>query len=350
MVDDARADYWMPVDQYIGGIEHAILHLLYSRFWTKVMRDLGPVKPCASRSANLLTQGMVLNHIFSRKGAAGRHQLLTRRHRGGGDEQGRACPLSRRRTASRSSTAAWARCRSRRTTASTRRNWCDRYGADTVRLFMMFAAPPEQTLEWSDAGVEGAARFMKRLWKLAAAHIEEGAAPAPVSPGALTDAQRELRRQVHQAIAKVSDDIGRRYTFNTAIAAVMELVNAMGRFDDASPAGRAVMREAVEAAVLLLAPVVPHVCEVLWEDLGREGSVVDAAWPQVDAAALARDTLEIVVQVNGKLRGQVSVAVDASRETVERAALGEENVRRFIDGKAVKKVIVVPGKLVNIVV
>jgi leucyl-tRNA synthetase len=219
-----------------------------------------------------------------------------------------------------------------------------------VRLFIIFAAPPEQTLEWSDAGVEGAARFLKRLWKLVNTHVEQenGAAPAPLN--ALTDAQRGLRRQVHQAIAKVSDDLGRRYTFNTAIAAVMELVNAMSRFDDTSPAGRAVMREAVEAVVLLLAPVVPHVCEILWELLGRQGSVVGAAWPQVDAAALVTDTLEIVVQVNGKLRGQVSVPAGADKAVIEQAALAEENVRRFIDGKAVKKVIVVPGKLVNIVV
>ncbi|MBK8161853.1 MAG: leucine--tRNA ligase [Gammaproteobacteria bacterium] len=347
---DSRADYWMPVDQYIGGIEHAILHLLYSRFWTKAMRDLG-LTAVREPFRRLLTQGMVLNHIFSRKGAAsGISYYAPDEVEVARDEQGRIVSAVAKKDGQPVEYGGMG------TMSKSKKNGVDpqelvrRYGADTVRLFIIFAAPPEQTLEWSDAGVEGAARFLKRLWKLAAAHIEEGAAPAPVSPGALTDAQRELRRQVHQAIAKVSDDIGRRYTFNTAIAAVMELVNAMGRFDDASPAGRAVMREAVEAAVLLLAPVVPHVCEVLWEDLGREGSVVDAAWPQVDAAALARDTLEIVVQVNGKLRGQVSVAVDASRETVERAALGEENVRRFIDGKAVKKVIVVPGKLVNIVV
>ncbi|MGE0371207.1 MAG: leucine--tRNA ligase [Gammaproteobacteria bacterium] len=347
---DARADYWMPVDQYIGGIEHAILHLLYSRFWTKAMRDLG-LTAVREPFRRLLTQGMVLNHIFFRKGAAsGISYFSPDEVEVARDDQGRIVSATAR------SDGLPVEYGGMGTMSKSKKNGVDpqelvrHYGADTVRLFIIFAAPPEQTLEWSDAGVEGAARFLKRLWRLATAHIEEGAAPAPVSPDTLTDAQRELRRQVHQAIAKVSDDLGRRYTFNTAIAAVMELVNAMGRFDDASPAGRAVMREAVEAAVLLLAPVVPHICEVLWEALGREGPVVDAAWPQVDAAALARDTLEIVVQVNGKLRGQVSVAAGASREAVEQAALAEENARRFIDGKAVKKIIVVPGKLVNIVV
>jgi leucyl-tRNA synthetase len=189
------------------------------------------------------------------------------------------------------------------------------------------------------------------LWKLVTAHIEEAGEVAACTGGdGLSAPQRELRRQVHQTIAKVGDDLGRRYTFNTAIAAVMELVNAMSRFDDASPAGRAVLREAVEAVVLLLAPVVPHICEVLWEALGKPGSVVAAAWPRLDESALARATVDIVVQVNGKLRGHVSVTANADKATIEQAALDEENVRRFIEGKPVKKVIVVPGKLVNIVV
>ncbi|MBK9132371.1 MAG: leucine--tRNA ligase [Gammaproteobacteria bacterium] len=347
---DRRADYWMPVDQYIGGIEHAILHLLYSRFWTKVMRDLG-LTSVREPFRKLLTQGMVLNHIFFRKGAASGITYfapdeveVTR------DEQGRIVAATAKKDGRPVEYGGIG------TMSKSKKNGVDpqelvrRYGADTVRLFIIFAAPPEQTLEWSDAGVEGAARFLKRLWKLVNTHVEQedGSAPAPLN--ALTDAQRGLRRQVHQAIAKVSDDLGRRYTFNTAIAAVMELVNAMSRFDDTTTAGRAVMREAVEAVVLLLAPVVPHVCEVLWESLGKEGSVVGAAWPRVDAAALVTDTLEIVVQVNGKLRGQVSVPAGADKAVIEQAALAEENVRRFIDGKAVKKVIVVPGKLVNIVV
>ncbi|MCC6303104.1 MAG: leucine--tRNA ligase, partial [Gammaproteobacteria bacterium] len=347
---DARADYWMPVDQYIGGIEHAILHLLYSRFWTKAMRDLG-LTAVREPFRRLLTQGMVLNHIFFRKGAAsgiryfGPDEVETTR-----DGQGRIVAAAAQQDGQPVEYGGIG------TMSKSKKNGVDpqelvrRYGADTVRLFIIFAAPPEQTLEWSDAGVEGSARFLKRLWKLVTAHIEQGDAPAPAAPDTLTEAQRGLRRQVHQTIAKVSDDLGRRYTFNTAIAAVMELVNAMGRFDDATPAGRAVMREATETVVLLLAPVVPHVCEVLWEALGGEGSVVGAAWPRVDAAALVTDTLQVVVQVNGKLRGQLSVAADADRAALEQAALTEENVRRFIDGKAVKKVIVVPGKLVNIVV
>ncbi|MCC6207845.1 MAG: leucine--tRNA ligase [Gammaproteobacteria bacterium] len=347
---DPRADYWMPVDQYIGGIEHAILHLLYSRFWTKVMRDFG-LTTVREPFRKLLTQGMVLNHIFFRKGAAsgityfGPDEVETTR-----DEQGRIVAATAQKDGQPVEYGGIG------TMSKSKKNGVDpqelvqRYGADTVRLFIIFAAPPEQTLEWSDAGVEGAARFLKRLWRLVNTHIEQGAAPAPAPPDALTEAQRGLRRQVHQAIAKVSDDIGRRYTFNTAIAAVMELVNAMSRFEDDSPAGRAVMREATETVVLLLAPVVPHICEILWEALGKEGSVVCAAWPQVDTAALVMDTLEIVVQVNGKLRGQVNVPAGADKAAIEQAALVEENVRRFIDGKAVKKVIVVPGKLVNIVV
>jgi leucyl-tRNA synthetase len=345
------AKEWFPIDIYIGGVEHAILHLIYSRFWTKVMRDLGLTK-VSEPFANLLTQGMVLNHIFFRKGATsgityfGPDEVETTR-----DEQGRIVAAVAKKDGQPIEYGGIG------TMSKSKKNGVDpqelvhRYGADTVRLFIIFAAPPEQTLEWSDAGVEGAARFLKRLWKLVAAHLEQdGAAPAPVAADALTGAQRELRRQVHQTIAKVSDDLGRRYTFNTAIAAVMELVNAMGRFDDAAPVGRAVMREAVETVVLLLTPVVPHICEVLWEALGREGSVVNAAWPRADSAALVKDTLEIVVQVNGKLRGQVSVAAGADTAAIEQAALGEENVQRFIGDKAVKKVIVVPGKLVNIVV
>jgi leucyl-tRNA synthetase len=214
---------------------------------------------------------------------------------------------------------------------------------------MMFTAPPEQTLEWSEAGVEGSHRFLKRLWKAVAEHVNSGVLPKP-DVKALNDDQRSLRRQVHETIAKVGDDIGRRYTFNTAVAAVMELLNTLVREQDATPQGRAVKQEAFESIVLLLAPMTPHICEALWHALGHAEPVMTVRWPQADAAALVRARIEIVVQVNGKLRGRVSVAADADRDSVERAALDEPNVRRFIEGRTVRKVIVVPGKLVNVVV
>jgi leucyl-tRNA synthetase len=250
-----------------------------------------------------------------------------------------------------------------------------RYGADTVRLFMMFAAPPEQTLEWSDEGVAGANRFIKRLWKAVHAHVSEhGSDPAGQKMGSdpdfppgkwgltplsatllqidsLSETQKNLRRKTHETIAKVSDDYARRQTFNTAIAAVMELLNEIAKSADrTSPAGIAVEREALEAAVLLLSPVIPHASHALWQALGHAGAVIDAPWPAVDAAALSRDSYELVLQVNGKLRGRLQAPSDAGREALEALALADENVQRFIEGKPVRKVIVVPGKLVNVVV
>jgi leucyl-tRNA synthetase len=225
----------------------------------------------------------------------------------------------------------------------------ERYGADSVRLFMMFAAPPDQSLEWSDAGLEGAHRFLKRLWRQVREHVAAGPAPA-LAPTELSGARKDLRRHTHEAIAKVTDDVGRRMTFNTAIAAVMELLNAVGRLEDGSAQGRAVVQEALDAAVRMLAPVVPHIAETLWGALGHAGRVIDAPWPRIDAAALAKDRVPMAVQVNGKLRGQVAVPVDADRAAIETAALAEPNVRRFTDGKTVRKVIVVPGKIVNVVV
>jgi leucyl-tRNA synthetase len=224
----------------------------------------------------------------------------------------------------------------------------DRYGADTVRLFSMFAAPPEQSLEWSDSGVEGANRFLKRLWKLVAGHLATGQA-APLDPSSLNDAQKALRRKTHETIAKVSDDFGRRQTFNTAIAAVMELCNEVGKLDTGSEQGGAVVDEALRAVALLLNPIVPHVCHNLWLALGGEGDIVDAAWPGVDQDALVRDSIEMVVQVNGKVRARMEVAADADKSGIEASALAQDNVKRFLEGVSVRKVIVVPGKLVNIV-
>jgi leucyl-tRNA synthetase len=213
----------------------------------------------------------------------------------------------------------------------------------------MFAAPPEQALEWSDEGVQGAFRFLKRFWRAVQEHAAHGAA-GPVDTGALTDEQKTLRRKIHQTIVKVSDDIGRRYTFNTAIAAVMELLNAINRCDDSSLTGRAVVREGLGAVVLLLSPIVPHICHELWHALGHEEAIVNVRWPAADPSALVRDMMEIVVQVNGKLRGRISVAADSDSATISAAALADENVRRFVAGKSIRKTIVVPGRLVNVVV
>jgi len=301
---DASANYWLPVDQYIGGIEHAILHLLYARFYTKLLRDEGLIV-CDEPFKKLLTQGMVLkdgSKMSKSKGNTVDPQALI-----------------------------------------------DQYGADTVRLFIMFAAPPEQSLEWSDSGVEGGFRFLKRLWKLVYQHVEAGKSHL-LDKQALTEEQQAVRRQVHLTIQKVTDDFGRRLTFNTAIAANMELVNTLSKFVDDSANGRAVRQEALESIVLLLSPIVPHVTHQLWLDLGHQQAVVSEQWPKVDESALTQNILELVIQVNGKLRSKLSVSVSAGKDEIEKLALSDEQAIRFMEGKPVKKVIVVPGKLVNIVV
>jgi leucyl-tRNA synthetase len=302
MLDD-RARYWMPVDQYTGGIEHAILHLLYSRFFQRVMRDEG-LTDIAEPFTNLLTQGMVLKDGAKMSKAKGNTV----------DPQ----------------------------------ELIEKYGADTVRLFMMFAAPPEQSLEWSDEGVQGSFRFLKRFWSTVTEHSVSGPAAA-LDVNVLSDGQKDLRRKTHQTIAKISDDIGRRHSFNTAVAASMELLNAVNKFADDSDLGRAVQRESLEAVVIMLSPMVPHICHALWRELGHDSAVIDQRWPDVDESALEVDRIEMVVQVNGKLRGRISVAVDTPKKRIEELALADENVQRFIDGKDVRKVIVVPGRLVNIV-
>jgi len=346
---DARVNYWLPVDQYIGGIEHAILHLLYSRFWTRVMRDLGLLH-FDEPFTKLLTQGMVLNHIYYRKGTAGgisyyNPDEVTPVYADNGQisgatlkQDGQAVEYGGMGTMSKS-----------KANGVDPQTLVDKYGADTVRLFMLFAAPPEQTLEWSETGVEGAHRFLKRLWRAVAEHVNAGPVPQ-LEVAAFDAAQRALRRQVHETIVKVGDDIGRRYTFNTAVAAVMELLNALTRSEPVGAQDRAVKQEGLEAIALLLAPMTPHICETLWRELGHGSSVMSVPWPRPDAAALLRARVELVVQVNGKLRGRISVPADAERAQLEQAALSEANVRKFVDGKAVKKVIVVPGKLVNVVV
>ncbi len=350
MVDE-RAAYWLPVDQYIGGIEHAILHLLYSRFWTKVMRDIGLVA-AGEPFTNLLTQGMVLNHIYSCAGADGRRRYfnpadVSARRDAHGVEIFEA--LTREGGTVRVEYGGLGKMSKSENNGVDPEGLVARYGADTARLFTMFASPPEQTLEWSDEGVQGASRFLRRLWSAVYEHVRAGS-PGDLAGAALTEPQRALRRAAHQALAKATDDIGRRHNFNTAIAACMELLNAVGRFEDATPAGRLVRHEALEIIVRVLAPIVPHLCHALWQALGHERAVVDERWPEVDPAALVRDTVEMVVQVNGKLRGRIRVASGAAESDVRTAALEAEHVDRFVAGKPVRKVIIVPGKLVNIVV
>ncbi|MGB1556874.1 MAG: class I tRNA ligase family protein, partial [Oceanococcaceae bacterium] len=338
---DARARRWTPVDQYVGGIEHAILHLLYARFFHKLMRDEGLVDSDEPFS-RLLTQGMVLADSWSRE-EDGRKVWVApdavdveKDDKGrvvGGVERASGLPLTHEGMVKMS---------------KSKNNGIDpqamiaRYGADTVRLFMMFAAPPEASLEWSESGIEGASRFLKKLWRVVSEHLQ--AAPSDGQP----DANKELRRKTHETIAKVSDDIGRRQTFNTAIAAVMELLNSVSSLRD--KAGSAALREALESALLLLAPITPHISQSLWTALGKEGLIVLAPWPVVDAEALKVSEVELVVQVNGKLRARISVPADADREAVLATAKADENVRRFLEGAELRREILVPGKLVNLVV
>jgi len=348
MVDE-RSAYWMPVDQYIGGIEHAILHLLYSRFWTRVMRDLG-LTSVEEPFRNLLTQGMVLNEIFFRKPASGRVVYYNPAEVDVQvDDRGARVAAVLREDGEPVESGGIGTMSKSKNNGVDPQALVERFGADTARLFMMFAAPPEQSLEWSDEGVDGAFRFMKRLWKAVHQHVAAGTAPA-LDAESLDPAQRDVRRQVHETLAKVTTDIGRRRTFNTAIAAVMELMNALGRFEDRSPQGRAVMQEALDIVVLALSPVVPHACHVLWRELGHANAVVDERWPQADPRALARDTIEVVVQVNGKLRGRVTVPAGADAEQVRAAAEADANVQRFVEGRSVRKFVYVPGKLANLVV
>jgi leucyl-tRNA synthetase len=348
---DERANYWMPVDQYIGGIEHAILHLLYSRFWTRVMQEAGLLN-IIEPFENLLTQGMVLNDIYSRRGSDGRIQYFNPAEIDVQlDDKGvRSGAIFR--TDGRS--VEW---EGMRTMSKSKNNGVDpqrlvsEYGADSVRLFMMFKSPPEDTLEWSDSGVEGAARFMRRLWRMTHEHLQAGSpAACSFSGSELTQTQRDVRRATHATLTKVADDIGRRRVFNTAIAAVMELMNTLAKFEGRGVVDRAILQESLELIVQMLAPIVPHACHALWRELGHSDLLMDRAWPEPDAAALVQDTIEIVVQVNGKLRAQVSVAADADEERVKQAALADGNVRKWVADKPIRKVIVVKGKLVNVVV
>ena len=346
---DERANYWLPVDQYIGGIEHAILHLLYFRFYHKLMRDAGLVHS-DEPATNLLCQGMVIAETFYRESADGSKDWINPAdveiER---DDKARVIGARSKKDGEPVKIGGTEKMSKSKNNGIDPQAMVDKFGADTVRLFSMFAAPPEQSLEWSEAGVEGMARFLRRFWREVTTHAAGPDHPV-VDPAALNPAQKALRRQLHETIQKVGDDFGRRHSFNTAIAALMELLNALGKFDDQSEQGRAVRHEALETMVLLLNPVVPHVSHALWQVLGHPASVLeDQPWPKADEAALVRDSLTLAVQVNGKLRGTIEVAAGAPKEEAEKLALAHPNVAAFLEGQSVRKVIVVPGKIVNIV-
>jgi leucyl-tRNA synthetase len=304
-LDRSNVDYWMSVDQYIGGIEHAVLHLLYARFFTKVLRDMGFVS-CDEPFKNLLTQGMVIKDgakMSKSKGNVVDPNALI-----------------------------------------------DKYGADTARLFSLFAAPPEKDLDWSDKGVEGSFRFLNRVWKMVHEQIDRVRDTGPVDVSSLTDGERDLRRSVHKTIRKVTEDLDERFHFNTAIAAVMELLNTLQAYESSTPQSAAVMKEALDSMVLLLAPFVPHITEELWQCLGHRERLSDASWPEYDRSAVIDEEVLIVVQVNGKLRSKITVAAGTDEEVIKAAARDDEKVQPFLSGVQIRKVIYVPDKLVNIVV
>ena len=349
MVEPAAGKQWLPVDQYIGGIEHAILHLLYARFFHKLMRDEGllagdePFK-------RLLTQGMVIADTFYREADNGKKDWINPAdvqltH----DDKGRIIGATLTADGLPVVHGGMEKMSKSKNNGVDPQAMIDQFGADTSRVFMMFAAPPDQSLEWSDTGVEGANRFLKRLWRIVHEHVSQGT-PGTLDIAALSRDDKTLRRKLHETIAKVSDDYERRQTFNTAIAAVMELLNALPKAPVADANTQSLVREALLAAVTLLSPIAPHIGHALLQALGLAGGLSDARWPQVDASALTRDSLTLMIQVNGKLRGQIDVAPDANQADIEAAALANDDAQRAIAGAAVKKIIVVKQKLVNIVV
>ena len=347
MLDPARADYWLPVDQYVGGIEHAILHLLYARFYHKLLRDEGLVSS-NEPFKSLLCQGMVLAESFykeidGRKIWLAPNEIIVER-----DERGRTITATEVKTGDAVKSGGITKMSKSKNNGVDPQTAINKQGADTVRLFTMFAAPPEQTLEWSDEGVSGAHRFLRKLWKMVHEHLETNISVS-LNIDNLNQQQQDLRRKTHETINKVNDDFGRRNTFNTAIAAVMELLNDVAKHNSAETQSVAVRHEALTSAVLLLSPIAPHICHALWQALGHSESVADAKWPAVDEKALVRSSITLVLQVNGKVRGKIEVAADISKQDIEKIALADENVQRFIEGSTIRKIIVVPGRLINIV-
>ncbi len=346
ILDPEKANYWLPVDQYIGGIEHACMHLLYSRFFHKLLRDAGYVKS-DEPFKKLLCQGMVLADAFyytNDKG--GKEWVSPTEVKVERDGKGRIVSAVDA-TGRQVEHSGMIKMSKSKNNGIDPQEMVDKYGADTVRLFMMFASPADMTLEWQESGVEGANRFLRRVWKLVREHTELGQAPA-LDASALNADQKALRRDVHKTIAKVTDDVARRQTFNTAIAAIMELMNKLTKAPMTEAQDRAILDEALQAITLMLYPITPHICFEMWVALGQS-NIDTASWPTYDEAALVEDEKLIVLQVNGKLRGKLTVAADATQQQVEALGMQDENVQKFIDGLTVRKVIYVPGKLLNIV-
>ena len=348
LVEKSAADHWLPVDQYIGGIEHAILHLLYARFFHKLMRDEGLVSS-DEPFKNLLTQGMVVAETYYRREANGAYTWFNPADVEL-ERDSKAKVISAKLIADGlpveiGGTEKMAKSKNNGVDPQ---SMIDQFGADTCRLFMMFASPPDMSAEWSDSGVEGSHRFLKRVWRLAHAHISQGL-PGKLDVAGLSDEQKAIRRSTHLAIKQASQDVGQNHKFNTAIAQVMTLMNVLEKAPQATEQDRALVQEGLETVTLLLAPITPHISHDLWNRLGHSDAVIDARWPVQDDSALVQDTLQLVIQVNGKLRGQIDMPASATREEVEAVARVNENVLRFTEGLTIRKVIVVPGKLVNIV-
>ena len=348
LVDRKAADHWLPVDQYIGGIEHAILHLLYARFFHKLMRDEGLVSS-NEPFKNLLTQGMVIAETYYRKLDNGGKDFFNP-----DDVEIERDAKAKIIGATLKTDGLPVEIGGTQKMSKSLNNGVDpqymieQYGADTCRLFMMFASPPDASLEWSDSGVEGSHRFLKRVWRLAHAHVGQGL-PGALDIASLNDEQKVIRRTIHQAIKQASQDVGLHHKFNTAVAQVMTVMNVLEKAPQTTEQDRALLQEGLETVALILAPITPHISHELWNQLGHAGAIIDAPWPTLDESALVQDTLQLVIQVNGKLRGQIDMPASASREDVEAAARINENVLRFTEGLTIRKVIVVPGKLVNIV-
>jgi len=348
LVDKDAANHWLPVDQYIGGIEHAILHLLYARFFHKLMRDEGLLNS-DEPFKNLLTQGMVIADTYYRlQPNGGRVWYNPDEVDVELDAKGKALGATLKSDGQPVVIGGTEKMSKSKNNGVDPQIMIDQYGADTCRLFMMFAAPPEMSLEWSDAGVEGGSRFLRRVWRLTHKHVSQGLG-GTLDIDSLNAEQKMLRRAIHAAIEHASRDISEHHKFNTAIAQVMSLMNVLEKAPNASEQDRALLQEGLESVALLLAPIAPHICHAMWQALGHSAPIIDASWPVADTSALVQDSLTLVVQVNGKLRGHIDVPASASREEVEETARNNENVQRFTEGQTVRKVIVVPGKLVNIV-